>query len=203
MIMCRQELTELQMKSEEGTKSGSEELNKLRQQLAKAQADLKLKETTDTTSAEEIKRLKSNLNSVRNLGRKFREQFMKSEEEKAALQKEKEALEAAAANKPAAPTPPTDEGLLLIEELSNEHEKLKVKYDELMKKQEELSKKESKAKDVMKIARDKIDTLKAEKAELEEKLKEQQRQGEVPSEIDNMKSAALVSQGWNSFEQHF
>ncbi len=41
--MCRQELTELQMKSEEGTKSGSEELNKLRQQLAKAQADLKLK----------------------------------------------------------------------------------------------------------------------------------------------------------------
>jgi hypothetical protein len=41
--LCRQELTELQMKSEEGTKSGSEELNKLRQQLAKAQADLKLK----------------------------------------------------------------------------------------------------------------------------------------------------------------
>jgi hypothetical protein len=132
---------------------------------------------------------------VRNLGRKFREQFMKSEEEKAALQREKEALEAAAATKPA-PTPPTDEGLLLIEELSNEHEKLKVKYDELMKKQEELSKKESKAKDVMKIARDKIDTLKAEKAELEEKLKER---GEgVPSEIDSMKSAALVSQGWNS-----
>ncbi len=120
---------------------------------------------------------------------------MKSEEEKAALQREKEALEAAAATKPA-PTPPTDEGLLLIEELSNEHEKLKVKYDELMKKQEELSKKESKAKDVMKIARDKIDTLKAEKAELEEKLKER---GEgVPSEIDSMKSAALVSQGWNS-----
>jgi len=185
------------MKSEEGTKSGSEELNKLRQQLAKAQADLKVKETTETTSAEEIKRLKRDLTSVRNLGRKFREQFMKSEEEKAALQKEKEALEAAAAAKPA-PPPPTDEGLLLIEELSNEHEKLKVKYDELMKKQEELSKKESKAKDVMKIARDKIDTLKAEKAELEEKLKEQQRQGEVPSEIDNMKSAALVSQGWNS-----
>ncbi len=31
------------MKSEEGTKSGSEELNKLREQLAKAQVVLKLK----------------------------------------------------------------------------------------------------------------------------------------------------------------
>jgi hypothetical protein len=43
MRVCRQELTELQMKSEEGTKSGSEELNKLREQLAKAQVVLKLK----------------------------------------------------------------------------------------------------------------------------------------------------------------
>ena len=184
-------MTELQAKADEGSKTGSEELSQLRQDLIKAQTEAKEKEEANTAI---LNNLRHQLKSLKALGRKFREDLNQSSKEKEALVKEKEALDEELTKLKTEKS--LDEGVHLIEQLTEEHDKLKEKYEEAKKKEEEMLRKEARAKDVMKIAKEKLDAAAKENLELKELLsgKEARLSAREGSDIDIMKSAALVSQ---------
>jgi hypothetical protein len=161
----------------------------LRQELAKAQAEFKAKDDANTATTNQ---LRGQLKSLKIVGRKFREDFNKSNEEKAVLEKEKEALEAELKK-----VKSLEEGINLMEELAAEHDRLKEKYEETKKREEELVKKEARAMDILKIAKEKLDVTMKQNEELKEQLNEKEARlaaKEGGSDIDIMKSAALVSQ---------
>jgi len=206
----KQELVKAKKDAEE-SKAGGDDLGKVKKELEDAQKNVQEKETEaeklkkDVAEKEaELAKNKSMLMQLKKIGRNFREKAEAAEknvndlsEEKRKVEEELDKIKAeGVAEGSGSNSDELDEAQRLLEESQVRLGELEAQNEELKKEKEELAKaseeKETRAKNVLKNARAKIQKVEEEKKELKESLEQMTTGGS--SEEQDLRRKALASQ---------